>query len=215
MINFQTIVQENVSRETFQIIEKYIEILLIWNKHTNLISRNLELNQIYGHIYDSILASQTIQDKSKAIVDVGTGAGLPGIIMTILDHKNMHLVDMDRKKVAFLREVSAHLNLQTNRSINMYHNKIEKMCIANIDYIISKAMTSISDLMLLTENISESQAPGSHSNPIFIVFKTKIQLQNELKLINSYNFKLQQYQNPYRNNSLVVHIQPIIDLPIK
>ncbi len=219
---FENIVKENVSRETFSLIQSYVNLLLLWNKKVNLISRNLTQNELYGHIYETILLSKIIPNKDKIIVDVGTGSGIPGVVLAALGYKAVHMIEMNRKKSAFLREIIGHFqsNSMNTNSIYIHNQKVENIKIDKTDYIISKAMTTIEHLFYLTQNLTNNftgninkfnnsnLTESIQTNSTFIVFKTKDQLKNELNFLNKNNFRLQEYVNPYRTESVLLYIQP-------
>ena len=101
--------------EDINILEHYAELVLKWNSTRNLVSRNTDKEQINEHIFDCACITPLL-DENK-ILDVGTGAGLPGIVVSILESKkNVTLLEPNRKKVSFLTHVQAELGL-TNLKI--------------------------------------------------------------------------------------------------
>jgi 16S rRNA (guanine527-N7)-methyltransferase len=93
--------QLNVSCETL----KFIEILTEWNKTINLTSAE----GLDRHVNDSIQLNNYI-DRADRVADVGSGNGMPGIILSIYG-KSVHLLEIDKRKCAFLRAVISSLNL--------------------------------------------------------------------------------------------------------
>jgi len=111
---------QNVSRETFIEFESFIKMLQKKNKEINIISRKTEKNDIIRerHIEDSAQIIEFIDLNSNIITDLGTGGGMPGIIISIMlkNLKNsikIHLYEKSHHKSAFLREVSRDLKLNT------------------------------------------------------------------------------------------------------
>jgi len=110
----------NVSRETFLDFENYISMILEKNKEINIISQNSASKKaiINRHIVDSAQIIDFIDLNSNTAIDLGSGAGLPGIITAII-LKNMksnmyvHLYEKSYHKSHFLKEVSKKLNLNT------------------------------------------------------------------------------------------------------
>ena len=97
------------------ILEQYAELVLKWNSTRNLVSRNTNKEQINEHIFDCACITPLLDENE--ILDVGTGAGLPGIVVSILESKKkVTLLEPNQKKVSFLMHVQAELGL-TNLEI--------------------------------------------------------------------------------------------------
>ena len=110
----------NVSRETFIDFENFISMILEKNKKINLISQNTASKKylINRHIIDSAQIIDFVDLNSNTTVDIGSGAGMPGIIVAIMlknmkNNMNVHLYEKSYHKSNFLNEVSEKLNLNT------------------------------------------------------------------------------------------------------
>ena len=109
-----------VSRETCIDIEKYIDLIIQENNVINLISR-ANINREYiikRHIIDSMQITDFIDFNQKKIIDLGSGSGLPGIILSILSKNNgskikTAMYEKSFHKANFLKQVSTNLNLNT------------------------------------------------------------------------------------------------------
>ena len=110
----------NVSRETCIDLEKYIDLIMQENNVVNLISR-VNVNREYilkRHIIDSMQIIDFIDFNQKKIIDLGSGSGLPGIILSILSKNNgskikTAMYEKSFHKANFLKQVSSNLNLNT------------------------------------------------------------------------------------------------------
>jgi 16S rRNA (guanine527-N7)-methyltransferase len=110
----------NVSRETFTEFEIFISMLKTINEKINIISKETAKNEVIRarHIIDSAQVYEFIDLNSNLITDIGTGGGMPGIIISIM-LKNLnkpakvHLYEKSHHKSAFLRKVSRDLKLNT------------------------------------------------------------------------------------------------------
>ena len=106
----------DVSRETLNMFCEYGALLSKWNKKINLVSKNT-LVDIWGrHFLDSGQVINHVEASGKRWVDVGSGAGFPGLVVALLlkDRKidcDLILVEKNKKKVFFLNEVIRKLNL--------------------------------------------------------------------------------------------------------
>ena len=98
-----------------QKIEKlllYLDTLKIEGEKTNLVGTKEEDKLIISHIIDSLTPFLAIKPQEKSLIDIGTGAGLPGIVMAIFCEKaKVSLLDSNAKKVAFLEKVRDKLSL--------------------------------------------------------------------------------------------------------
>ena len=110
----------NVSRETFLDFENYISMILEKNKKINIISQNTASKKsiIERHIVDSAQIIDFVDLNSNSITDIGSGGGMPGIIVAIMlknmkNNMNVHLYEKSYHKSHFLQEVSEKLNLNT------------------------------------------------------------------------------------------------------
>ncbi len=105
-----------VSRETMEKIAKYHDILLENNSKMSIISKNSEKIAVERHYEDSAQLYRYLDRSDKEILDIGTGGGLPGIILDLIKHDvsldfNTHLLDKSSKKCHFLKKVNSFLDL--------------------------------------------------------------------------------------------------------
>ncbi len=110
----------NVSRETFLDFENYISMILEKNEKINIISQKTASKKVIieRHILDSAQIIEFVDLNSNTTTDLGSGGGLPGIIVAILlknmkNNMNVHLYEKSYHKSHFLKEVSNKLNLNT------------------------------------------------------------------------------------------------------
>ncbi len=108
----------NVSRETFPELEEFRSLILKKNKEINLISCNTEGVSRERHILDSAQIIDFIDKNDKVCTDIGSGSGLPGIVLAIImKHKKsdmkFHLYEKSYHKSNFLRDVSKKFDLNT------------------------------------------------------------------------------------------------------
>ena len=111
---------ENVSRETLIEFESFISMLQKGNEEINIISKETAKNELIRerHIVDSAQIIEYIDLNSKIITDIGSGGGMPGIVISIMlknlkNKAKIHLYEKSHHKSAFLRNVSRELKLST------------------------------------------------------------------------------------------------------
>jgi 16S rRNA (guanine527-N7)-methyltransferase len=95
-----------VSRETLARLEAYAELLIRWSARINLVGRDTLPDLWRRHILDSTQLHPFIPSSAQNLIDLGSGAGLPGLVLAILGVPGVELVEADSRKVAFLREAS-------------------------------------------------------------------------------------------------------------
>lgn len=138
---------DNVSAEKFAV---YMELLREWNEKINLTAITDEEGILVKHFFDSFSISEFVDNNSK-IIDVGTGAGFPGLPLKIVnDTLNLTLVDSLNKRIKFLNEVKNKLGL---KNVETVHGRAEDVGIDNkyrekYDFAVSRA---VAELRILVE----------------------------------------------------------------
>ncbi len=149
----------NVSRETFLDFENYISMILEKNKKINIISQNTASKKtiIDRHIIDSAQIIDFVDLNSNTTTDLGSGGGLPGIIVAIIlknmkNNMNVHLYEKSYHKSHFLREVSKKLKLKTK----VFQKNIFQMKNLETGTIMSRAFKPMPVVLdLVYENFSK------------------------------------------------------------
>ena len=117
---YSLLIDQNVSRETFLDFENFIIMLKEKNEEINIISKETAKNSVIRerHIVDSAQIIEFVDLNSDIITDIGSGGGMPGIVISIMikNQKNLgkvHLYEKSHHKSSFLRKVSRDLKLNT------------------------------------------------------------------------------------------------------
>jgi 16S rRNA (guanine527-N7)-methyltransferase len=95
-----------VSRETLAHLEAYADLLVRWSARINLVGRDTLPDLWRRHILDSAQLHGFIPSSAQNLIDLGSGAGLPGLVLAILGAPGVELVEGDSRKAAFLREAA-------------------------------------------------------------------------------------------------------------
>ena len=126
----------------------YMNLLVEWNKKINLTAITEANEIITKHFIDSLIISKYLQE-GKNVMDIGTGAGFPGIPLKIINN-NIHidLVDSLNKRITFLNEVITKLELN---DINAIHSRAEDLARIvkyreNYDIVVSRAVARLNIL---------------------------------------------------------------------
>lgn len=130
-----------ISQKQKEKIDAFIELLFKWNQKINLVSKHSMPDMWQRHIVDSIHLLKYIKAEDK-IVDLGSGGGFPGILLSIMGIKNVTLVESCSKKYAFLVKAAAI----SDNEIKVINDRAENLNIS-CTYVTARALGSV-DLIL-------------------------------------------------------------------
>ncbi len=136
----------NVSRETLERLEAYVALLKLWNRRINLVGGNTLGDPWRRHILDSAQLLPHVPAKARVLVDLGSGAGLPGLVLAILGVPEVHLVESDQRKAVFLREAVR----VTGAGATIHAIRAERLTLA-ADVVTARAVAPLPDLLALAE----------------------------------------------------------------
>lgn len=139
----------NVSRETLPKLEAYAALLCKWQKTINLVS-NDSLPELWSrHFLDSAQLYRLLpQARPLKLFDLGSGAGFPGLVLAAIAAGNdaaleAHLIEVNRRKAAFLGQMAGRLNLPVRVRAQRVE-KVEKML---VDVVTARAVAPLADLL--------------------------------------------------------------------
>ena len=163
-------------------LDEYYQLLVSENKLYNLTAITEE-NQVYlKHFYDSLTISKTINITTQSIIDLGTGAGFPGMVLKIFYPEiKLTLLDSTQKKCNFLKKVTEELNLSDVTIINERAENYSKNNREIYDVVVSRAVAPLKQLL-------EYGVPLLKINGLFISMKGNI--ENDITNIDNYINKL-------------------------
>jgi 16S rRNA (guanine527-N7)-methyltransferase len=95
-----------VSRETLDRLAAYADLLTRWSARINLVGRDTLADLWRRHILDSAQLHPFVPSSAQNLIDLGSGAGFPGLVMAVLGVPGVELVEADTRKAAFLREAA-------------------------------------------------------------------------------------------------------------
>jgi 16S rRNA (guanine527-N7)-methyltransferase len=140
----------DVSRETCEKFNRYAQLLVKWQKTINLVSNNTLDDLALRHFVDSAQLIKYIPDKNIKLVDMGSGAGFPALVLAMLGVADVHLVESDIRKAVFLREVSR----ETKTPVTVHDVRVENIVIGDVDLITARALAPLADLLAMAEKIT-------------------------------------------------------------
>lgn len=194
----------NLDDEKIELFEKYANFLMEYNNHTNLTAiRNKE--DIYlKHFYDSYILTNYIDFKDDdTLLDIGSGAGFPGIVLAIVNPNILvTCLDSNNKKTKFLEELINKLNLSNVRVVHDRAENYAKDHLNEFDYVTARAVAHI-------DIISGLSLPFIKKEGRVILLKGSFEdelklLKNNYKRYNISNYDIKQYEIDGQERSIIV-----------
>jgi len=137
----------NVSRETLERLIRYVDLLTAWNARINLVGRNTLGDVWRRHLLDSAQLYPHLPQGTRVLIDLGSGAGLPGLILSILGVPQVHLIESDARKAVFLREAMR----VTGAMASVHAIRIEQMKPVVADVVTARAFAPLPGLLEISE----------------------------------------------------------------
>jgi len=138
----------NVSRETIDKFRAYLTLLEKWQARINLVANSTLAEAWQRHILDSGQLAAFYPPQTKNIMDVGSGAGFPGLVLAIMGCVTVDLVESDQRKAVFLSTVIRELDLPAK----VHNQRIETLPQLFPDVITARALAPVPKLLKLIEN---------------------------------------------------------------
>ncbi|MDA9654830.1 16S rRNA (guanine(527)-N(7))-methyltransferase RsmG [Pelagibacteraceae bacterium] len=193
----------NVCEKKMQTFFKYIKLLDLYQTKVNLIGKSTRDKIWVRHILDSAQILKLLPNENKGYftIDVGTGAGLPGLVLSILGRNDIILCENNHKKVSFLSAVTKECQLK----VQIFKGKIESFKNKNVKIIISRAFAPLNVLL-------KSVKYMINTDTILVIHKGEKYLE-ELKVARKYyEFSAQCYDSITNPLAKIIKIENIVEL---
>jgi 16S rRNA (guanine527-N7)-methyltransferase len=151
--------QLDVSRETAARLAGYVSLLERWNRTINLVSARSLAEVWRRHILDSAQLAALIPDDARTIVDLGSGGGLPGLVLACFGRQHVHLVESDRRKAVFLAQAARELGLDAT----VHAVRIDAAPAPMADVITVRALAPVAQLLAHAHRFC-----GAHTHCLFL-----------------------------------------------
>jgi 16S rRNA (guanine527-N7)-methyltransferase len=136
----------NVSRESLERLGAYARLLIDWQKRINLVGPSTIDSLWERHIADCVQLLPLVRDKGTIFADLGSGAGLPGLVLAIAGNLSVHLYESNAKKCAFLREAAR----VTATQATIHAVRLEAAGpIPKVDFVTARALAPLAELLEL------------------------------------------------------------------
>lgn len=131
-------------------LQRFLFLLKKWNRTYNLTSITTSKAMVIRHILDSLAVSPYL--KGESVIDVGTGAGLPGVPLSIVNpDMEFFLLDANNKKTRFLKQIKMELDLD---NIVVVHSRAEAYTPPiRFDTAIARAFSSLNEFLVMSQNL--------------------------------------------------------------
>ena len=186
----------DVSRETQDRLVTYVQLLEKWQKRNNLVSSSTLPRVWHRHILDCAQLVPFLPKEAKTVMDIGAGAGLPGLVLAILTDHQLHLVESDSKKVAFMRTAIA----ETGVDAVIHHGRIEELACLHMDVITARALAPLARLFHLTKT-------QHHDGLDYLFLKGKGVKQELTALPSSLTLTAHTYPSITDRDAVIVHFK--------
>lgn len=193
----------NVSRETCARLERFAELLKRWNRRVNLVSKD-SLNDIWRrHIADSAQLRDVIPAYEGALIDVGSGAGFPGMVLAIMGLADVHLIEASAKKCAFLHEAARITDCQaTIHNFRLGDGAASLAALPEAAIITARAVSPLVKLLDIVSPIVYDRT--------CCIFSKGIQAADELKVAReSWQFDVRQVPSKVEPGGVILKINHI------
>ena len=190
----------NVSRETIAKMQEFSSILVEWNQKMNLVSKNSLPDLWTRHILDSLQLLPYLPQNLHHLLDIGSGAGFPGMILAIALQEKMPsaqitLVESITKKTVYLNDVRARLGLD---NVVIVNNRVENVVFKKVDLITARAVASLDILC--------GYANGLKPVPPLLLLKGKTFALENAAAKQKWLYEEEIFANQYSPDGVVVKI---------
>jgi 16S rRNA (guanine527-N7)-methyltransferase len=144
----------DVSRETLDRLRRYADLLAKWNRRINLVGQGTLPDLWRRHMLDSAQLFSLIADPAAPLVDLGSGAGFPGLVLAAMGASDVHLIEADRRKCAFLGEAARAMGVP----VTIHAERIEDVTPFAARTIVSRALAPLPDLLDLAVSFSNEHS---------------------------------------------------------
>ncbi|TDH61641.1 16S rRNA (guanine(527)-N(7))-methyltransferase RsmG [Dankookia rubra] len=144
----------DVPRETEDRLREFVALLLRWNASINLTAERDQATIWRRHVLDSLQLAPLVPDTDGPLVDLGSGAGFPGLMLALVTGRETHLVESDRRKSAFLIEAARVLALPR---VKIHPTRIEAATLPRAAILTARALAPLTALL---PHAHRTLAPG-------------------------------------------------------
>jgi len=191
-----------VSRETVARLEEYSSILIEWSARINIVSR-ASLDDLWRrHFLDSAQLMKLLPERPQTMIDLGSGAGFPGLVLAILGVPGVELIESDARKCAFLREAAR----VTNTAVTIHNRRIEAVPAHEVDVVTARGCAPLDRLLPLAQRFI-----GPHTTCLFL---KGAQAEEELTAAGkAWTMSVTRHSSRTDPNGVILSLQQVVREP--
>jgi 16S rRNA (guanine527-N7)-methyltransferase len=191
----------DLSNVQIKSLEDFVLLLLAENDNFNFIGKSTIENLWQRHILDSAQLLRFIPDKNIKFADLGSGAGFPGIVLSILGLREIHLIEKSFRKSEFLRRSK----LFSKNRVFVHQSKLEELSNLEFDCILSRALAPLDKLLSYSEKFLKKDG--------YCLFLKGKNLPQEIELAKKiFRFDYENHQSLTSDESNIIKISNISKL---
>ena len=142
-----------VSRETLGRLQRYAELLRAWNERVNLVGKGTIADLWRRHMLDSAQLFPLLPEGARVLVDLGSGAGFPGLVLAAMGVPEVHLIEADVRKCAFQREAARTMGI----TVTVHNARIEAASPITADVVTARALAPLGQLLDLAARFTSDR----------------------------------------------------------
>ena len=192
--------QVSLNDDTIYKLKKFVSMLGDHQKNMNLIGKSTMSSIWTRHILDSAQIEKILpkENKKYITVDVGTGAGFPGLVLAVMGRTDILLCEKSKKKHIFLNAVAKECNL----NVKMYNDRIENLSASNIRTIISRAFAPLKSLILKVRHCL-------YNDTILVLHKGETYMKEIIEAKSLFCFNYKCFNSATNSNAKILKIENV------
>lgn len=184
-----------VSRETLEKLETHLAMLVKWQKAVNLVGKSTLEDPWRRHVWDCFQLTELFPSGARTIVDLGSGAGFPALVLAATGWYTVHAVEADERKCVFMQEVARAARID----IKIHNARIEDMQAFPADVITARALGPLSALFDYVEPLVSGGG--------VCFFPKGVRVQEELDVVTPHwSFECIQHPSKAEKDAVILEI---------
>jgi 16S rRNA (guanine527-N7)-methyltransferase len=187
-----------VSRETLAALTRYAGLLVKWQAKINLVSTDSLADLWSRHMLDSAQLYPLLPPGARALVDLGSGAGFPGLVLAILGVPEVHLIESDARKCAFLIEAARQAGLAPGQNPVIHRARIEAVLGFTANVVTARACAPLDRLLAYAEPFLGAES--------ICIFPKGAQVEDELTAAKNWRMTVERFPSTTDSSGTILRI---------
>jgi 16S rRNA (guanine527-N7)-methyltransferase len=187
-----------VSRETLAALTRYAGLLVKWQAKINLVSTDSLADLWSRHMLDSAQLYPLLPPGARALVDLGSGAGFPGLVLAILGVPEVYLIESDARKCAFLIEAARLAGLTPGQNPVIHRARIEAVPGFTANVVTARACAPLDRLLAYAEPFLGAES--------ICIFPKGAQVEDELTAAKNWRMTVERFPSTTDSSGTILRI---------